>query len=64
MKDKICMNCSAFHMDRGNMKVPSNVQGTCRAGSAMPGGTRWAPVRGDEWCRDGFEKKKNAPEGS
>lgn len=61
--DRMCMNCTGFKQERGNRDVPSNVQGLCVAKPARPGGTKWAPVKGDDWCRDGFEAVKKPKNG-
>lgn len=57
-KEKICLNCSGFRVMTGNRGTASRVSGECRSGSPMPGGTRWATVKGDDWCRDAFEQRK------
>ena len=50
----VCMRCTAFKHTGGPLHRADATVGECRADRARPGGTKWAIVKGSDWCRDGF----------
>lgn len=57
LKD-ICGVCTAFWTDRGGYGSGKVVQGECRATPPVPS-SRFAKVKSNEWCRDGFKGTKS-----
>ena len=51
--ERICANCTAFLVKVGQQRNASHMSGQCR----ITGAIKFQPVKGDEWCRDGFENK-------
>lgn len=54
-REKICANCSAFQFKSGSKDNAESMRGFCHMKPFKPGGNKWPPCTGDEWCRDGFK---------
>lgn len=54
-REKICANCSAYEWHAGSKDKPETMSGFCHMKPFKPGGNRWPPCKGAEWCRDGFK---------
>ncbi len=52
---EVCVNCTAFKFKQGATNTWETQLGECRASVPKAGGTKWANVKGPDWCRDGFK---------